>query len=144
MIFIPSSSSNYVSATSYLALDEADQIINSSNDSTEWGALEANVKHFILNQASISVDGLFSYQHKRTDEAQMLKFPRNGATTIPYSVKYAVCSLALSISKDEAFKNVKSETIGKMSLQFYGTFNGATDEIMSYLRPLKMKGVRIN
>ena len=144
MIFIPSTDSTFVTATSYLALDEANQIIGSNTDSGQWDTLDDEVKQFILNQASLSVDGLFSYQHNKTDESQMLKFPRNESTSIPQSVKYAVCSLGLSIAKDEAFKNVKAETIGKMSWQFYQTFNGATDEVMSYLRPLKMKGVRIS
>lgn len=144
MIFIPSTDSAYVAATSYLALDEANQIIGSNTDSGQWDNLGDEVKQFILNQASLSVDGLFSYQSNKTDETQLLKFPRNSLLVIPQAIKYAVCSLSLSMAKDEAFKNVKAESIGKMSWQFYKSFNGATDEVMSYLRPYKMKGVRIN
>ena len=143
MIFIPSSESTYVTATSYLTLEEANQIIGSGNNTTQWNNLDDEVKRFALNQVSLSVDGLFAYQHRKTDDAQLLKFPRNGATLIPQAVKYAVGSLALSVTKGEAFKNVKAETIGKMSWQFYQTFNGVTYEIMSYLRPLKMKTVTI-
>ena len=144
MIFIPSTNQTYVNATSYLTLDEANLIIGSNRDSDHWDTLNDDSKQFILNQVSLSVDGLFSYQHNKTDETQMLKFPRNKSITIPQQIKYAVCALALSVAKDEAFKNIKAETIDKMSWQFFKTFNGATDEVMSYLRPLKMKGVKIN
>lgn len=143
MIFIPSSAATYIAATSYLALDEANQIIGSNPESGQWGNLGDEAKQFVLNQASLSVDGLFSYQNSKTDEAQLLKFPRNSLTAIPQAVKYATCSLSLSIAKGEAFKNVKAETIGKMSWEFHKSVNGATDEVVSYLMPYKMTGVRI-
>jgi len=144
MFFIASTENTYVEATSYLTIAEADEIITAQQGSEAWGGLSNQVKEVILNQSSLAVDGVFSYRGKRTDANQVLKFPRGGAKIIPISLKYAVAMLALKYARDEAFKGITSESIGKMSWTFEKSKNGITDEILSFLRPLRAKGVKIN
>ena len=102
------------------------------------------MKEVVLNQSSLAVDGVFSYRGKRTDANQVLKFPRGGAKVILTSLKYAVAMLALMYAKDEAFKNITSESIGKMSWTFGKAEKGMTNEVLSFLKPLRAKGVRID
>lgn len=144
MIFIPSTDSTYVTATSYLTIAEADEFIKAQKSSDVWVSLPVSVKKVVLNQSSLAVDGVFSYKGRRTDTSQMLKFPRGGARVVPASLKYAVAMLALRYAKGEAFKGVTSESIGKMSWTFDKSENGVTNEVLSFLKPLRAKGVRID
>jgi hypothetical protein len=147
MIFVPSTENDYVIATSYLSVTEANELINAQRNSDEWGLLTLEDKEIALNQSSLAVDGVYAYKDLKTDDSQLLKFPRNGAVVIPASLKYAVALLALKYSKGEDSRDIKSEKIGKLSWTFGGEQhgkNGMTQEILSFLKPLKAKGVRIN
>ena len=132
------------SPTSYLTIEEADGFIAGQRGFEAWMSLSEQEKKVILNQASLVVDGAFSYKGKRTDKNQLLKFPRGGATSIPAGVGFAVALLSLQYAKDEALKGITSESIGKMSWTFGKAQNGLTNEILSFLRKFRAKGVRIN
>ena len=144
MIFIPSTESTYVEATSYLTIAQADGIIAGQRGFDAWMSLSVQVKMVILNQSSLVVDGAFSYKGKRTDENQLLKFPRGGSTSIPAGIGFAVALLSLQYAKDEALKGITSESIGKMRWTFERPHNGLTDYVLSFLRQFRAKGVRIN
>lgn len=143
MLFIPSAVESYELATSYLSVEEAEKIMVSQVDTGAWGALPMAAKQMLLSQASLAVDGLYSYKGGRTSEGQYLKFPRGGSFTIPASLKFAVAMLCVSYSKDEAFKGITSESIGKMSWTYANAEQGISSEVMSFLKPLRMKSVRI-
>ena len=144
MLFIPSTANNYHAATSYLSVEEAEQILSSQTDKGSWDSLPIEAKEMLLSQASLAVDGLYSYKGKRSSEGQFLKFPRDGSSIIPASLKFAVAMLCASYSKDEAFKGITSESIGKMSWTFANAEQGVSSEIMTFLKPLRVKSVRLN
>ena len=147
VLFIPSTDEDYIEATSYLSITDADELINAQRNSDEWSSLAEDDKKVFLNQASLAVDGVYAYKNLRTDESQILKFPRNGAVIIPASLKYAVALLALRYAKGEDSRDVLSEKIGKMNWTFgsrQNGQNGMTQEILSFLKPLQAKGVKIN
>ena len=144
MLFIPSAADNYSLATSYLSVEEAEQIMASQVDKGSWATLPIEAKQMLLSQASLAVDGLYSYKGSRSSEGQYLKFPRDGSVIIPASLKFAVAMLCVSYSKDEAFKGITSESIGKMSWTFANAEQGISSEVMTFLKPLRMKSVRLN
>lgn len=143
MIYTPSTAENYLIANSYLSVEEAEMLMDSKQDRGNWDNLPVEAKQLILSQASFAVDGVHSYKGSRTTEGQMLKFPRNGSTTIPLSVKYAVAMLAVDYGKEKAFEGITSESIGKMSWTFANSESGVSSEVLSFLKPLKAKSVRL-
>lgn len=146
MIFIPTNEYDYIAATSYLSVANADEIINAQRDSEEWSALDDEIKEIFLNQSSLGADGVYSYQGLQTDETQFLKFPRDGLLIIPASLKFATALLALEYVRDDATRgDVLSEKIGKLSWTFGSRqhgINGMTQEILSFLKPLKATTVK--
>lgn len=145
LIFIPTTETDYIEATSYLSVTDADELIGLQRDSSDWDSLQNKNKEFMLNISSLTVDGVYSYQGLPTDENQLLKFPRDGSKSIPINLKYAVSLLALQQAKEETLKNIKSEKIGKMSWTFDTSKNenGITADVLSFLKPLRATSVRI-
>ena len=140
-MFVVSSSEGFIEATSYVSVGEVD-IYAEGEDSITWDALSDDIKQNLLNRASLAVDGVQSYQNLQTDDDQLLKFPRNDKKTIPQAVKYATCSVALAIARDDAFKNIKEEIIGKVELEYFQNYNAASAEVLAYLRPFRMTSLR--
>lgn len=146
MNFVPTTESDYITATSYLSISDADEIINAQRNSEEWSTLDEDVKKIFLNQSSLAVDGVYSYQGLQTDESQFLKFPRDCLLVIPASLKFATALLALEYVRDDTTRgDVLSEKIGKLAWTFgsrqHGE-NGMTQEILSFLKPLKATTVK--
>lgn len=147
MTFIPTTEDDYITATSYLSVTDADELINAQRNSEEWASLDIEIKKIFLNQSSLAVDGVYSYQGLQTDETQFLKFPRDGLLVIPASLKFAVALLALKYARDDDTKgDVLSEKIGKLSWTFgkkQEGINGMTQEILSFLKPLRATTVKL-
>jgi len=151
MLFIASDTTHYVSATSYLSLADATDIMSASDDHATWDSKSDGVKKIILNQASLAVDSMLSYKGKKTDKDQLLKFPRDDAKTIPTGVKLAVCTLALKFAGGDAFTNsgeVQSEKIGKLAITYFQPQGGQSEVedsgVLTYLRGLELRQLRIN
>ena len=144
MMFVPSTETTYATATSYLSVEDADMLMGMFADSGDWDGYDVPTKQALLNRASVSIDGVHSWQGSKTDGGQLLKFPRKGHLKPPQAVKMAVVSLLGMFARDEAFKGVTYEQIGKMSWTFGDASKTIGEEAMMYLRPFKMKSVRVN
>lgn len=144
MTFIPSTSTTYVTATSYLSVEDADEIIEAQEDSGGWSGYSDAVKEVILNQSSLAVDGVYPYQNSKTDEDQLLKFPRGSAEIVPDAVRIATAMMAIQYARDEAMKNITSEKIKALTITFGALTNGVSKEVSIYLQPLKCRTLKLN
>lgn len=151
MIFIPYTEENFETATSYLSVEEADEIIAGQRNNSIWNGYDAGVKEAILNQASVAVDSALMYQGKKISSLQLLKFPRMGvdekvdevSKKLPINIKYAVSTICVQYSNDKAFKNITQETISKLNWTFKESTNDIGAEVLTFLKPLKATIVRI-
>lgn len=142
MAFI-SSDVNYVTATSYVSIARMDIFTVGQSDVSEWQNKSIAGKEAILMQSSLAIDSAFSYANYKTDADQVLKFPRNGAETIPASVDHAIMTLALKYARDEAFKGLVSEKGGKFSNVFKKTESGLTEDVTAFLNHLRRKTIKL-
>jgi hypothetical protein len=142
VLFIPYTEENIKIANSYLSVAEADSILQHQTDSSIWNSYSNETKEIMLIKSSVAIDGAIMYQGTKTDSEQVLKFPRNGSTTIPLGIKMAVAALCLRYSNTEAFKNITSETISKLSITYKPNKNGLDDEIMAFLKPFKCSTIK--
>jgi hypothetical protein len=139
MQIIPSTDQSFTGANSYISATQASEIIKDS----DWDGLAGGIKESLLIRASGLVDGFMQYQGKRTDDNQLLKFPRDGKKTIPAGVQYATALLAQRISEDDAFKGLKSEKIGKLAWEFKDGNQEIGEEIATFLNRFKMRSIKI-
>lgn len=147
-MFTPYTEDDFEIATSYLSVDEADEIIAGQKMNTNWNNLDDDVKKILLIQSSLAVDGALMYYGVKVSDNQILKFPRKKIDdednkVIPLNIKFATASLCLKYSNDEAFKNVTSETISKLTRVFEASSNDIGLEILALLKPLKASTVRL-
>jgi len=142
MIFVPHTETDYEIANSYLSVADADDIISKQNSSENWQGLDNPTKEMLLMQSSLAVDGAFMYAGAKTSSNQLLKYPRNGATSLPANIKFATALTALKYSNDDVFKNIKSEMIGK-HLTVYFENKEIGDDVLAFLKPLKATTVKI-
>ncbi|NYT46363.1 MAG: hypothetical protein H0A75_00195 [Candidatus Methanofishera endochildressiae] len=124
MIFIASDATTYATATSYLSIARADVLISASSSAASWTGKTDAIKQIFLNQSSIIVDEMASYQNSRTDKTQFLKFPRGGSKTIPIGVQYATAAIAVKLADGEAFGSgnagqIQSEKANGFSTSYF-------------------------
>lgn len=151
MIFIPYTEDNFEIATSYLSVEEADEIIEGQRNNSIWKSYDVSVKEAILNQASVAVDSALMYQGKKISSSQLLKFPRmnidekvdEASKKLPINIKYAIATICVQYSNDKAFKNITQETISKMNWTFKESTNDIGAEVLTFLKPLKATTLRI-
>jgi len=144
MDFVPHTPTDYETATSYLSVADADEIIAGQADGSAWAALSAASKQIILNQASLAIDGAMAYQGDKTSALQLLKFPRDAALLLPNTIKFATAIMAMRVSNDDAFKNVSSESIGKLSWAYRDSGYDVTGDVLAFLKPLRQRSIRLN
>ena len=142
MIFIPFTADDAEIATSYLSLEDADKIISKQTNSDNWNDADDEVKKMLLMQSSYAVDGAVKYKGTKTSSTQLLEFPRNGETTIPNNIKFAVALTAMKISNDDIFKNIKSETIAKHTTEYFAKVE-IDDDVLIFLKPLRATTIAI-
>ena len=143
MDFIAFTPSTAETATSYLSVADADEIIATGSDSAAWAALGNPTKQIMLNQASLAVDGAMAYESEKTSVNQLLKFPRGGNTTLPSSLLFATAELAAIVAKDDTFKNITSESVSKLRWTFKGNGTGVPDSVYAFLKPLRKRTVQL-
>lgn len=136
MLYIPFTAENAEIATSYLSVEDADEIITKQVNSENWDGLTDEAKQILLVQSSFAVDGVMRYRGTKSSSAQLLEFPRNGETVIPINIKLAVSLTAMKVSNDDIFKNIKSETIAKHTTEYFEKVT-IDDDVMIFLRALK-------
>ena len=157
MRFVPSTSTTFVTANSYLSIVEADEIFSAVVTSQDWAALSVANKQVLLIQGSLLLDGHNAYKGMKTDPKQALEFPRSPNKTIPPAVKFSTC-LLISDSLLSATSGgggvtgeVKSEAVGKIKTEYYsGTGNitsstlSSADKVLNeYMRPYIRSTLRV-
>lgn len=82
--------------TAYIEITEADEYFRFSLYSEPWDDASEETKEKALVSATRSIEKL-SFRGIKTDEDQLLEFPRNGETVVPAAVKQACCEEALAL-----------------------------------------------
>ncbi len=155
--FIVSTPEDFVNATSYLSIDEAEAIIKAQRDGSQWlGLVNEEDRKVLLTQASKSCDGIYQYQGFPTDPAQFLKFPREGSKTIPIAVKLATALLAIRLSiqtggSRSRQNNIKNEKLGRLAWTYDDSSSTSKtipnqiedEEVFTLLKPLRMTSVEV-
>ncbi len=117
--FIVSSKTDYVEATSYINLEDADIIADVLPNKGLWDNLDDEKRKILLISASLGIDGLDQYQGLPTDPDQILKFPRNGKESIPLGLDFAVVKFAVRLSQDLEFREVKKEVTPEIEKEYF-------------------------
>jgi len=148
--FIVYSEATKASATAYISLDELAQITlyrADLNDST-ISLTDSQLEVYIINASSI-LDNMFKLKGVKKDEEQSLEFPRDfEEDNIDLKVKVFVCYLVHQLitdpsifygsTEDNKTAQVKSETVGPLSTEYYELSSSSTsslsitDKINSY------------
>lgn len=144
MIFVPYTEQDVDIANSYLSIQDADDIILKQQESEEWSNLSQSEKEVLLIQSSLSVDGAMQYQGAKTSPTQTLRFPVDGSYNLPRNITFATALLAMSISNDENFKNIKREKESKHEIEYFESTQLVNNDILVFLKPLKMTTKKIS
>lgn len=99
--------SEILSAT-YVYVPEADDYFNTVLGTAQWDLSSEEDKEKALKMATRAIDRL-SFKGSKTDETQVLEFPRDGETQVPAAIKIACCEEAFClISGDNPNDNFNS------------------------------------
>ena len=127
-----------INCNSYLSIDEYKALTKEANknklDSLEDG------KETLLIQASKIIDNVYRWKGSKTHKEQNLEFPRDGKD-LPIAIKIATVALIDSILNDLDTKNIKSESISKLSVTYKDTvmIDDSIKEILNTLRDFSIK-----
>lgn len=143
MIFVPYTEEDIDIANSYLSVADADDIILKQQNNEEWNGLSEQEKQVLLIQSSLSVDGAMSYQGTRTSPAQTLRFPVDGNYVLPRNITFATALIAMGISNDETFKNIKREKESKHEIEYFQNAELVSNDILVFLKPLRQTTLKI-
>lgn len=144
MIFVPYTEQDIDIANSYLTVQDADNIILKQQESEEWSNLSQSEKEVLLIQSSLSVDGAMQYQGTKTSPTQTLRFPVDGSYVLPRNITFATALIAMSISNDENFKNIKREKESKHEVEYFESTQLVSNDILVFLKPLRMTTLKIS
>lgn len=134
--FIPQTDEGLTDATSYVSLEEANQIYNDRYHNEAWTALSDVDKMRLLNTATNLIESKYGFRGEKVNECQNLEFPRRiydsetlkELSPIPQHIKIATTLLAENISttnkyKDNQTKNLSKFTVGPINFEFTGLIN---------------------
>ena len=82
------------------------------------------------------MDGLLNWKGSKTDAAQALEWPRDGATEPPRRILLATCMLALDWMNGQAFKRINREKLGEIENEYATSQWKVPDAIIALVRPL--------
>jgi len=128
-------------ANSYMDLSEAESYISHQPDTDMWDNYASDVKEFILVRGSLAIDSSMRFAGEKKDENQVLSFPRESDPSVPMQVKLALAMICISLSNDELFSSVTSETIGKLSWDYSDVSRLIGEEAFALLKPLSSNTV---
>ncbi len=146
--FIVSNKIDYIKANSYINLEDADIIASILPKTGQWGSFDDEKRKIWIISASLGVDGMESFQGYPTNENQVLKFPRNGSFEIPIGLHYAVVKLAVRLSEENEFKDIKREVSDDFEYEYFGN-SGINEEfkrdpdVMLFLNRYKRYTVKL-
>ena len=127
----------------YLAPQEADNLLRGQKNSNIWLDLVDEDKENLLTIASYAIDGANMYKGK-TPQGQELKFPKDYMVAgIPLAIKLATALLAFDYAKDTTSKNIKSEEISKLKVEYFKDV-AIKKDILLLLEPFVARTVRLN
>lgn len=104
-----------VGVDSYISLTDANTYFNSRYNSGEWALLEDSVKETLLKSAVRVIDVYCDFKGWKTDEDQLLEFPRNDED-IPENIKIAQCEIAFAIYNNENINDEKEAQLTKLKV----------------------------
>jgi hypothetical protein len=142
MIFVPYTQEDIEIANSYLAVAEAIEIISGQNGGSDFLDLGVEIQEILLIQSTLAVDSAIPYQGTRTIATQTLRFPVDESFVIPRGIKFATAILALKISNDDAFKNIKREKISKHETEYFEALEVEKD-ILVFLKPFRQTTIKL-
>jgi len=115
-----------VGTNSYISVADADDYFLTRLNSAKWTSSTPTDKENALITATTMIDCLYIFNGEKTDPAQPLEFPRDGATEIPDKIKLATCEQAfylLSVGDvtipSASAEGVKKATLGSMSVEYF-------------------------
>lgn len=127
-------------ATSYVSLEEANQLYRNNLYDDHWNTMTDDIKMRALNTATLYLDSKYLYIGSKKDIKQRLQFPRvlpyyydgdssgnNGI--VPVEIKLATTLLAESLSRggnkfiDNQTINIGEAKVGELESKFTGVKN---------------------
>lgn len=87
-----------VGTNSYVTVAEADTYFGDRFGADDWLALTEEVKEQLLISAMPLLETYCDWSGEKTDDEQVLEFPRNGDTVVPQAIKNGQCELALAVN----------------------------------------------
>lgn len=115
---------DYISheAQYYGTIEEADRYLGKKIDGKDW--LECSTKEEALIEATRLIDNLY-FEGIKTDDDQLLEFPRNDEEEVPRDIKYACFELAFTlihgVDPDMEIRNQRATMLNYSSLKtMYG------------------------
>lgn len=145
------SEDDYVNANSYISVEEVTESIIDPDFKSIWlESMSAKAKVNFLIKITYLIDGFGRYQGKKTEERQLLEFPRNGSNIIPSIIKIAALELVtyeLVKVEDPDNLNILEEKLGDLKRKYvdkYSSFYSSRryempDSIVGLLSPLTTK-----
>ena len=132
-----------VGDNTYITLANADIYFTNRFGSASWTALSNALKEQALLSATRLLDGYSDWAGDKTDENQLLEFPRNGDLSVPGDIITAQCEIAISIADNggivanptPTLKSLKADTVllvwnDKSSSVNYSIFSSYTRDLL--------------
>ena len=123
---------------SYITVSEAEELLQGDRLCDAFAALPEVIREKLLKDAALRVDSL-PYAGRKSRSDQMMEFPREGMTEIPYRVKLAQAVEAVSVLDSEAEERrrmveqgVIAVTVGKVSESYGGHGSGQSNSTNSW------------
>lgn len=121
-----------VGDNSYVTLVEADEYFLTRYNSASWNVLDDTTKETLLISATRSLDLYCDWKGNKTEENQLLAFPRDDEAT-PENIKYAQCEIAFSILESNSVVSEREPNLTKLKadvveLQF-GAISSTTQSL---------------
>ncbi len=146
--FVASTTDDFYFANSYLAVDDANFLIEKLGKAQNWIDLEDESKQMILIESSFAIDGLMSYDSYPIRTDQLLKFPRvneKKSYVIPIAIKLATIGFIQKIINKDNFQAIKRKKTSKLEIEYVvSSFSKQlkeNSEVMILLKPFRKKMV---
>ena len=120
---------------SYITVSEAEALLQGDRQRESFAALTNSQKEQLLINAAMRVDSL-PYAGRKKNSSQLMEFPRDNMSEVPYRVRLAQAAEAVCVLDKEAEsrreladQGVTSVTVGKVSESYGDTNNRSWDRI---------------
>lgn len=115
--------------SSYISVQEADQLLQFHDNAELWNSLSEEEKEYRLRKATREIDKLKNILVGLKPTGQELEFPRVGQTEVPFPIKEATAEIAIhSVKSKNNNKHIEAQRNGIQSVNIEGlsfTYTGA-------------------